>query len=110
MCDHAHRSGDRPAGSAGNATAVDAVWAYHKYLPYGGALAAYGPPGWAAAGDVAEYAARAQLVQYQQLQALFEGFQVPVPRLHGCFTDGNQLSTQRYPQARHADGPASKYC
>jgi len=70
--------------SAGNATAVDAVWTYHKYLSYGGALAAYGPRGWAAAGDVAEYAVRAQLVQFQQLQALFEGFQVPAPHLGGC--------------------------
>ncbi|MCP3933336.1 MAG: glycosyl hydrolase [Bacteroidetes bacterium] len=48
---------------------VHPVWLYHKYLPYGDYLSKYGEP-----KDVADFAFKAQLVNYDQYRALIEGF------------------------------------
>ena len=60
---------------------VNPVWVFHKYLPFTDNepmpkgpgvdhLYAYGAP-----ANASEYALRAQLAQYRQYHALFEGFQ-----------------------------------
>ncbi|MBW8683733.1 glycoside hydrolase family 2 protein [Chitinophaga rhizophila] len=48
---------------------VDSVWDYHKYIPYFNHLDPYGKP-----KDVKDFAAKAQLVNYDQYRALMEGF------------------------------------
>ena len=65
---------------------VNQVWDYHKYIPYTSDgkydhIYAYGTPTAVEMDgmmpyemDATEYSIRAQLVQYQQYQALFEGY------------------------------------
>ena len=103
--------------SNGNASDqnVDDMWTYHKYIPYTSSTSsgnydhiyAYGEP--VSAG---EYALRAQLVQYQQYRALFEGFrlhqwsfytavlmwksQSPWPSLRGALYDYYLAATGGY--------------
>ena len=48
---------------------VDSVWDYHKYIGYDNSLAPYG-----GAASVKEFAAKAQLVNYDQYRGLIEGF------------------------------------
>lgn len=48
---------------------VDPVWDYHKYIGYNQYIDPYG-----AAKDVADFAKKAQLVNYDQYRALAEGF------------------------------------
>ncbi len=48
---------------------IDSVWAYHKYLGYGGRIALYGKP-----TNVKAFCKIAQLVNYNQYRALAEGF------------------------------------
>jgi mannosylglycoprotein endo-beta-mannosidase len=48
---------------------MDSVWRYHKYIGYGDHIDAYGKP-----TDVADFADKAQLVNYDQYRALIEGF------------------------------------
>ncbi len=57
-----------PQYSNGRST-VDSVWDYHKYIGYDNSIAAYG-----AAATVKDFAAKAQLVNYNQYRALIEGF------------------------------------
>lgn len=47
----------------------DAVWDYHTYIGYGGHIAPYGE-----VKDIADWAKKAQLVNYDQYRALIEGF------------------------------------
>ncbi|HXX64221.1 MAG TPA: glycoside hydrolase family 2 TIM barrel-domain containing protein [Bacteroidota bacterium] len=47
---------------------IDSVWRYHKYAGYGKYLDPYGKP-----SDVRDFAAKAQLVNYDQYRALIEG-------------------------------------
>lgn len=47
----------------------DSVWNYHKYSGYRQTVDAYGKP-----KDVADFSAKAQLVNYDQYRALAEGF------------------------------------
>ena len=47
---------------------VDSVWRFHKYCSYDSSLEAYGHP-----KDVADFAMKAQLVNYNQYRALIEG-------------------------------------
>ena len=49
--------------------ALDSVWAYHKYIPYGGYTDAYGE-----APDVETFTRIAQLINYDQYRGLMEGF------------------------------------
>jgi hypothetical protein len=48
---------------------TDAVWNYHKYIPYGKHVAPYGQ-----AKDLKEWADKVQMVNYDQYRALMEGF------------------------------------
>ncbi len=48
---------------------VDSVWQYHKYIGYGNQPARYGP-----VRDVADFAMKVQLVNYDQYRSLAEGF------------------------------------
>ncbi|NLR82227.1 glycoside hydrolase family 2 protein [Chitinophaga eiseniae] len=48
---------------------TDAVWNYHKYIPYNNAIDPYGKT-----SDLREWANKAQLVNYDQYRALMEGF------------------------------------
>ncbi|ASU33735.1 glycoside hydrolase family 2 protein [Mucilaginibacter xinganensis] len=48
---------------------VDSVWDYHKYIGYDASIEPYGK-----AKDVKDFAAKAQLVNYNQYRALMEGF------------------------------------
>ncbi len=48
---------------------VDSVWDYHKYIGYDAAIDPYGK-----AIDAKDFAAKAQLVNYNQYRALMEGF------------------------------------
>jgi hypothetical protein len=50
-------------------TRTDSVWEYHKYIGYDDAIAKYGKP-----KNLADFAAKAQLVNYDQYRALMEGF------------------------------------
>lgn len=50
-------------------TTVDSVWDYHKYIGYDGAIDVYGK-----AAGAADFARKAQLVNYNQYRALIEGF------------------------------------
>jgi mannosylglycoprotein endo-beta-mannosidase len=50
-------------------TKTDPVWEYHKYISYDGFIDKYGRP-----KNVADFAAKAQLVNYDQYRALMEGF------------------------------------
>ena len=50
-------------------TKTDSVWDYHKYIGYDDFIDKYGKP-----KDVADFAAKAQLVNYDQYRALMEGF------------------------------------
>ena len=50
-------------------TKTDSVWEYHKYIGYDGFIDKYGKP-----KNVADFAAKAQLVNYDQYRALMEGF------------------------------------
>ncbi|MFT4025022.1 MAG: glycoside hydrolase family 2 TIM barrel-domain containing protein, partial [Flavihumibacter sp.] len=52
-----------------NDRSVDSVWAYHKYIGYGSHLKPYGE-----VKDAADFAMKAQLVNYDQYRALAEGF------------------------------------
>lgn len=52
----------------GKAT-TDSVWDYHKYIGYDAAIEPYGK-----VTDVRDFAAKAQLVNYNQYRALIEGF------------------------------------
>ncbi len=52
-----------------NDRAVDSVWAYHKYIGYGTQVQRYGD-----VKDAADFAMKAQLVNYDQYRALAEGF------------------------------------
>jgi len=54
--------------SAGK-TKTDSVWEYHKYIGYDGSIAKYGK-----VKDMADFAEKAQLVNYDQYRALMEGF------------------------------------
>ena len=56
-----------PMGTRGNK--IDSVWNYHKYLPYGHYMDAYG-----AVKDLKDFAMKAQLLNYDQYRALIEGF------------------------------------
>lgn len=47
----------------------DEVWSYHKYIGYDSSVYAYGP-----IKDLRDFAAKAQLVNYDQYRALMEGF------------------------------------
>ena len=47
----------------------DSVWQYHKYIGYDRHIDAYGTP-----KDLKDFAAKAQLVNYNQYRALMEGF------------------------------------
>ncbi|GGF48047.1 glycoside hydrolase family 2 protein [Echinicola rosea] len=47
----------------------DEVWSYHKYIDYGDAMEPYGTP-----TDMEDFAAKAQLVNYNQYRGLIEGF------------------------------------
>ncbi len=59
-----------PEYSAQNKTAkVDSVWDYHKYIAYDASIDPYGK-----AKDARDFAAKAQLVNYDQYRALMEGF------------------------------------
>lgn len=55
-------------GKDGEGTA-DPVWSYHKYIGYDSSVYAYGP-----IKDLRDFAAKAQLVNYDQYRALMEGF------------------------------------
>jgi mannosylglycoprotein endo-beta-mannosidase len=48
---------------------ADSVWQYHKYCSYDSAIEAYGHP-----QSMADFAQKAQLVNYTQYRALMEGF------------------------------------
>ncbi len=48
---------------------IDSVWKYHKYIGYGEHLNVYGKP-----GNITDFAAKAQLVNYDQYRALVEGY------------------------------------
>jgi len=48
---------------------VDSVWDYHKYIGYDASIEPYGK-----ATDAKDFAAKAQLVNYNQYRALMEGF------------------------------------
>ncbi|MBE2288224.1 MAG: glycosyl hydrolase [Chitinophagaceae bacterium] len=48
---------------------ADSMWRYHKYYSYDSAVEQYGHP-----KDVADFARKAQLVNYNQYRALMEGF------------------------------------
>jgi len=48
---------------------VDSVWDYHKYIGYDASIEPYGK-----ATDARDFAAKAQLVNYNQYRALMEGF------------------------------------
>jgi hypothetical protein len=48
---------------------TDSVWEYHKYIGYDGFIDKYGKP-----KNVQDFAAKAQLVNYDQYRALMEGF------------------------------------
>lgn len=50
-------------------TKTDSVWDYHKYIGYDGFINKYGK-----AKNVADFADKAQLVNYDQYRALMEGF------------------------------------
>lgn len=50
-------------------THADSVWEYHKYIGYDGFVDKYGK-----AKDAEDFAAKAQLVNYDQYRALMEGF------------------------------------
>jgi mannosylglycoprotein endo-beta-mannosidase len=50
-------------------TKTDSVWRYHKYIGYDGAIDKYGK-----AKNLEDFAAKAQLVNYDQYRALMEGF------------------------------------
>ncbi len=50
-------------------TKTDSVWDYHKYIGYDGFIDKYGKP-----TDATNFAAKAQLVNYDQYRALMEGF------------------------------------
>ncbi len=50
-------------------TKVDSLWDYHKYIGYDAFIDPYGK-----AKDVRDFAAKAQLVNYDQYRALMEGF------------------------------------
>ena len=50
-------------------TKIDSVWDYHKYIPYNEHIDPYGK-----AKDAADFARKAQLVNYDQYRALGEGF------------------------------------
>ena len=54
---------------AGGRTTVDSVWDYHKYISYDASITPYGN-----ATSVKDFAAKAQLVNYDQYRALIEGF------------------------------------
>ena len=47
----------------------DSIWEYHKYLPYGRYMDAYGKP-----QNAKDFAMKAQLINYNQYRALMEGF------------------------------------
>ena len=53
----------------GTEAVKDPVWTYHKYIDYGNSLEPYGTP-----EDMADFAEKAQLVNYNQYRALIEGF------------------------------------
>lgn len=48
---------------------LDSVWEYHKYIGYDASIEPYGK-----ATDARDFAAKAQLVNYNQYRALMEGF------------------------------------
>ncbi len=50
-------------------TTVDSIWDYHKYISYDNFVTAYG-----SIATAKEFAAKAQLVNYNQYRALIEGF------------------------------------
>lgn len=52
-----------------NGQEPDSVWAYHKYIPYDQHIDPYGK-----AKDAADFAMKAQLVNYDQYRSLMEGF------------------------------------
>ncbi len=52
-----------------NDKTVDSVWQYHKYIGYGTQVKRYGD-----VKDAADFALKAQLVNYDQYRALAEGF------------------------------------
>ncbi|RKR84536.1 glycosyl hydrolase family 2 [Mucilaginibacter gracilis] len=55
--------------AASKTTQIDSVWDYHKYIGYDASVDAYGKP-----TDTKDFAAKAQLVNYNQYRALAEGF------------------------------------
>lgn len=58
-----------PVEMDGTEKVRDEVWSYHKYIDYGNALEPYGSP-----EDMEDFAAKAQLVNYNQYRGLIEGF------------------------------------
>ena len=51
------------------ATVIDSVWQYHKFMGYGPYLEAYGKP-----KNIQDFANKAQLLNYDQYRALLEGY------------------------------------
>ena len=58
-----------PVELEGTEKVKDEVWSYHKYIDYGNSLDAYGTP-----KNMEDFAAKAQLVNYNQYRGLIEGF------------------------------------
>lgn len=73
-----------PANASYSSPGVHDTWRYHAYLPFSDDAGwdhvyAYGAP-----GNTSEYALRAQLAQYAQFRALFEGFQQHIFQWYGA--------------------------
>ncbi|BAV08788.1 Glycosyl hydrolases family 2, TIM barrel domain [Filimonas lacunae] len=58
-----------PVYKADGSAIVDSVWDYHKYIGYDSSVEAYGK-----VMDAADFARKAQLVNYNQYRGLIEGF------------------------------------
>lgn len=58
-----------PVYNGNGKSVVDSVWDYHKYIAYDGAVDAYGKP-----ASAADFAKKAQLVNFDQYRGLIEGF------------------------------------
>ncbi|GAB5353908.1 hypothetical protein AAMO2058_000074500 [Amorphochlora amoebiformis] len=91
----------------GNMSEANAIWNFHKYIPYNGMILNYSTP-----TTIEGYAYRAQLAQYQQYKLLYEGFtermwsrysavifwksQSPWPAFRGAFYDWYLAQTGGY--------------
>jgi hypothetical protein len=54
---------------------IEGNWTYHKFIPYNGCIASYGPISGTTEQRSRGYCFRAQLCQFVQYKGLFEGFQ-----------------------------------